>query len=101
MRDMVWNYDYLLKKAEQLDECLPNLIENQDWNAIEENLEIPTSEWAGATADAYRSCVRRAINDHKADVVLKAPGVIKSVVDDMRARESRVAEANRNAFRRF
>lgn len=101
MRDMVWNYDYLLKKAEQLDECLPNLVKNLDWNAIEENLEIPTSEWAGATADAFRDCVRRATNDHNEEVILKTPGVIRRVVNDMRERESRVAENNREAFRRF
>ena len=82
-----WNYSYLFKKISELENGLPKLIKNQEWDKIERMLYIPQENWDGVIVKAYDEYVQKIISQRNEEIK-KVPGILRKAVEEMQRRDN-------------
>ena len=98
MNDIRYDLDGLQQCANQMNICLPNLLERQHWAEIEWQISIPKNIWNGEAAEKYRLLCKKIVAEQDATSVRKLPYLIRGVIVRIREREQASANAVERAF---
>lgn len=98
---LYYNYGKMLEKAEEIRLKTPQMLEENDWDSIQELLYISEEIWYGPSADSYRKLVDALLTnrDEKAkEVIAILPDTIEADVKHMQDTDKRAAEFVRQNF---
>lgn len=98
---MLWNYSKLYKKADEFEQRLPQMIEEDDWAAIHNMLSTMLDSISGATADAFKRAIEGGCQNKDASCILAFPEVIRSACEQMKSRDAANASTIKNSFTSF
>ena len=86
-----YEYNEMLKKADELEAILPSLLKAEDWNGIRKELFIPKTIWDGNAAKSFAVISIALCNIHS-EGVLQLPSKIRNAVTTMQKRERELAK---------
>lgn len=91
-------YSKMLERANEMEEQLPALIQNDDWQAIKNVCTFPTDEWDGPAATNYHVLLNEAVNAKNNILVSQLPAFIRKQVDKTQRADHEMAERIRKNF---
>ena len=98
---MKWNYTELYAKADEFEQRLPQMIEEEKWFEIREMLSTMLDHISGKTAEAFQRAIEGSYKDHNVSIIKSFPEVIRNACKEMQKRDAANADRIHDSFRGF
>lgn len=99
--NMEWNYNLLEKRATEIQDALPSIVENDDWDALKEMIEFPFGTWSGKAVEVFYQCVDELIAKRDKMKARVIPDVIRTIVTEKKKSDQKVAGMISDGFKPY